>query len=68
MLENNWKNGQAAYLKAFRDKHHLSQKDLADYLEISKRRIEDIEQSRSPGDALFPRALRDLERELLLDK
>jgi transcriptional regulator with XRE-family HTH domain len=61
---NNWQADPAAYLKSFRARHSLSQRALAEKLGVTTSRIEEIEQGRRNGDSLFPRALRDLEREI----
>jgi transcriptional regulator with XRE-family HTH domain len=60
---NRWAKNPADYVREFRERHALSQQQLADALGVSKRRIEDVEQGLR-ADPLFPRALRDLEREL----
>lgn len=58
-----WQTDPAEYMRKFRDKHGLTQQQLADGLGVTKRRIEDVEQGYH-ADPLFPRAMRDLEREL----
>ena len=53
-----------AYLKRFRDRHNLTQQQLADKLPTSLRRIEAFEQGESVPPQYLKRALRDLERQL----
>jgi ribosome-binding protein aMBF1 (putative translation factor) len=53
-----------SYLKRFRDRHGLTQQELADKLPTSVRRIEAFEQGESVPPQYLKRALRDLERQL----
>ena len=48
----------------FRNKHKLSQADLAELLEMSKRTLQKWEQGAGEPPVFFFRALRDVEREL----
>jgi transcriptional regulator with XRE-family HTH domain len=52
-----------AYLKRFRDRHNLTQQQLADKLPTNIRRIEAFEQGESVPPQYLKRALRDIERE-----
>jgi transcriptional regulator with XRE-family HTH domain len=52
------------YLKHFRDRHNLTQQQLADRLPTSVLRIEAFEQGESVPPQFLKRALRDLERDL----
>jgi transcriptional regulator with XRE-family HTH domain len=54
-----------AYLKRFRERHNLTQEQLADKLPTSVRRIEAFEQGESVPPQYLKRALRDLERGLV---
>jgi DNA-binding transcriptional regulator YiaG len=52
------------YIKRFKERHSLTQKELADLLPAGLRTVEDWERGeRTPPD-LLKRALRDLERQL----
>jgi ribosome-binding protein aMBF1 (putative translation factor) len=53
-----------AHLKAFRAKHKLTQRQLADMLPSSVRVIEDIKQGEYAPRPYLKRALRDLARGL----
>lgn len=61
---NRWENDPAGFCREYRKRHNLTQKRLAELLNIHVRRIENLEQGEVSPDALLPRALRDLEREL----
>jgi transcriptional regulator with XRE-family HTH domain len=54
-----------SYLKRFRDRHNLTQQQLAEKLPTSVRRIEAFEQGESVPPQYLKRALRDLEQQLL---
>jgi DNA-binding transcriptional regulator YiaG len=52
------------YIKRFRDRHNLTQQQLADKLPTSVRRIEAFEQGESVPPQYLKRALRDLAAQL----
>jgi transcriptional regulator with XRE-family HTH domain len=53
-----------AYLRAFRAQHDLTQKQLADQLQIATRTVEDYEGGKRTPVPYLKRALNDLRREL----
>lgn len=57
---NNWPK----YLKAFRKEYNLTQKRLADRLQISSRTVENWEMGINPPPPYLEKALRQLECEL----
>jgi DNA-binding transcriptional regulator YiaG len=52
------------YIKRFKHKHSLTQKQLADMLPAGLRTVEDWERGERTPPHLLKRALRDLERQL----
>ena len=53
-----------SYLRRFRERHNLTQEQLADKLPTSVRRIEAFEQGESVPPQFLKRALRDLAQEI----